>query len=354
MSDPGKRAVLRRVRAFADLSDADCDVVLGVLKARRGAPHDVLFREGDTGRSLMIVLDGDLVVRARSSAGADEVVARLGPGEVVGELAFIDAEPRSATVAAGDAPVTVLDFTREALAVLVRDTPRVASAILRNILADVARRLREAGNRLASGGPASERGPVSLGRATRTFSVEELRAVPAFASYAPEDLALLAHVAAFRAFAARDVLFRAGGAGESCFLLASGEVEVTRPGVALPIATLGPGSLVGQLALLDRAPRSATVTATTDTIALELRADAFANLLRASSPVALRFQWQVALAGVRQLREATRRLTQAAAIERSSSLNDLDARSVLDDWDDGSNTADAITLELAIDPRSRR
>src|SRR4051812_27080398 len=138
-----KRDVLRRVRAFAALSDDDCDAVLRVLKARRGNPGDVLFRQGDRGESLMIVLDGSLVARVRSDEREEREqreVARLGPGEVVGEMAFIDAEPRSATVVTAESgPVTILDFTREALGILVRDAPRVASAILRSVLVDVAR-----------------------------------------------------------------------------------------------------------------------------------------------------------------------------------------------------------------------
>jgi len=347
-----KRDVLRRVRAFADLGDEDCDAVLRVLKARRGNPGDVLFREGDPGASLMIVLEGSLVARVRTDSGAEEEVARLGPGEVVGEMSFIDAEPRSATVTTGDVPVTVLDFTRNALATLFRDAPRVAAAILRNVLFDVARRLREVGELLSDGaGPQSSRGPSSLGRAGRGLTAERLRSLPAFAGYAQEDLELLAYIATIRAFAGGDVLMREGTAGESCFLIASGEVSIARDGASAPIAVLGPGALVGQLALLDRAPRSATVIATHDTVALEVRGDAFTNLVRASSPVALRFQWQVALAGVKQLRTATRRLA-AARTERASlapdSMRQLDG---WDDWDDG---APALSLELAVDPASLR
>lgn len=297
----------------------------------------------------MIVLDGHLLARVRTDAGVDEEVARLGPGEVVGEMSFVDAEPRSATVVTGSAPVTVLDFTREALGLLVRDAPRVAAAILRNVLADVGRRLRDAGERLADGtGPNSSRGPASLGRTGRGLTADRLRALPAFADYAEEDLELLAYIATLRAFAKGEVLVREGAEGESCFLVGSGEVTVARSGGG-PITTLGPGALVGQLALLDRAPRSATVTASHDTVALEIRGDAFANLLRASTPVALRFQWQVALAGVKQLRTATGQLARA----RRSSLAPTSgtAPGGWDDWDDG---ASAVSLELAVEPRASR
>ncbi len=356
--DPAKREILRRVRAFADLGDAECDAVLAVLKARRGAPGDALFKEGDRGDSLMIVLDGHLVATVRSDAGTQEEVARLGPGEVVGEMAFVDAEPRSATVTA-PAGATVLEFSRAALDGLRVSAPRIAAAIQRNVLADVARRLRDAGQKLADpmsgssrggagGGGAGGAGPESR-RAGRGLTVEQLRSIPALASYTAEDLELLAYIATLKSFAAGEVLMKEGAAGDACWLVVRGAVAVTRAGHAAALAALGPGALVGQLALLDRSPRNATVTATADTMALEVRADAFANLVRASSPVALRFQLQVALAGVRQLRAATKKLAEASAREAASPMSSGRMLDV-EDWDD----APSAPLELELDPASIR
>ena len=321
-----RRTILRRVRTFADLTDPECDVVLGVLRARRGNPGDTLMREGEAGASLMIVLEGQLVARA-----GDEEVARLGPGEVVGEMSFIDAEPRSATVST-EAGATVLEFDRRGLAVLAKQAPRTASAILRNVITDVARRLRDAGEPVGrgpeDGGPSSLRG--------RGLTVAQLRALPALASYADEDLELLTHIAQLRRFPAKAMVVREGDVGDSCFLLLGGEVGVSRSGTF--VATLGAGALVGQLALLDRAPRAATVTARTETDALELRADAFSNLLRASSPMALRFQLQVALAGVRQLRIASARLAARASF--------VPGMRMLDDWDEGGQSSERLELDV--------
>ena len=329
--DPGRREILRRVRAFADLGDDDCDAVLAVLKARRGNPGDVLFRQGERGDTLLVVLDGHLVAKVEKDGGGAEEVARLGPGEVVGEMAFVDAEARSATVSA-PAGATVLEFSRDVLASLRAARPRAAASIQRNVLVDVARRLRDAGEKLTDGAggssPNSLRGgPESLRRPARERTAEQLRTIPTLASYTAEDRELLAYIAVLRTFAAGEMIMKEGTVGDACWVLLGGEVAVQRATQVTPIATLGPGALVGQLALLDRTPRSATVTATADTATLEVRADAFTNLVRASSPVALRFQWQVALAGVRQLRAATQRLAANASRE---------------------------SLELAIDPRSPR
>lgn len=360
--DPAKREIVRRVRAFADLADDECDAVLAVLKARRGAPGDALFKEGDRGDCLMIVLDGHLVATVRTDAGTEEVVARLGPGEVVGEMAFVDAEPRSATVTA-PAGATVLEFSRAALDGLRTSAPRIAAAIHRNVLSDVARRLRDVGEKLtdamsgsSGGSPRSMRsgsgsgsGPESSRRTGRGLTAEQLRTIPVLATYTAEDLELLAYIATFKSYPAGEVLMQEGAAGDACWLLVRGSVAVTRAAQSTPLAMLGPGALVGQLALLDRAPRNATVTATVQTAALEVRADAFANLVRASSPVALRFQLQVALAGVRQLRIATKKYAEASARE---SLAPMSSGRMLDveDWDDQPTGS----LELAVDPSSIR
>jgi CRP-like cAMP-binding protein len=136
-----KRDVIRRVRIFSGLGDTDCDAILAVIKARRGAAGDVLFRQGEPGSSMILVADGMLAARMRRDSGAETEIARFGPGEVVGEMAALDPAPRSATVYAAQAS-TVYEFGRDALDLLRKDAPPVASAIVRAVIRDVARRLR--------------------------------------------------------------------------------------------------------------------------------------------------------------------------------------------------------------------
>jgi CRP-like cAMP-binding protein len=63
------------------------------------------------------------------------------------------------------------------------------------------------------------------------------------------------------------------------------------------------------MALVDSSPRSASVRAQTRVVALELGRDVFERLVKSANPFALRFQRQIALAGIRQLRLANARLT---------------------------------------------
>ncbi|MGZ3419101.1 MAG: cyclic nucleotide-binding domain-containing protein [Polyangiales bacterium] len=356
----GKRDIIRRIKPFAALGDVDCDAILAVVKARRGNPNDVLFREGDPATSMLMVVEGALGVRV-----GDAEVARFGAGEVVGEMGVFDPaseSTRSATIVAR-APTLVLDFSREAISLLRRDAPFAAAALHRAILADVTRRLRDVNtkiDRVLDGGRKGSVGRPSMpmSQAARgkgpQLSSAQLRALPALREYGDADLELLSRATALRKFAPKEVLFDEGSIGDSCFLLLDGDVDVVRDhhGKVRVLSTLKAGALVGQLALVDRAPRSASVVANVQTHALELGKDVFDKLMQAQSALALRFQEQVAIAGIRQLRSATARLVALMA-----QRNEADAYMTggqADSWGDEPYEDGGAVLELAIDPVSLR
>lgn len=83
-------------------------------------------------------------------------------------------------------------------------------------------------------------------------------------------------------FAAGDVVLSEGEAGDRCYVIAEGcaEVSARESGAALPLATLNPGELFGEIALLTPAAvRTATVTARTPLLALSLDAGRVAAIL---------------------------------------------------------------------------
>jgi CRP/FNR family transcriptional regulator, cyclic AMP receptor protein len=100
-----------------------------------------------------------------------------------------------------------------------------------------------------------------------------------------EAEALLARSARFT-FTKGEVLLREGEEGQSMILLDAGKVEVQRGGRTL--ATLDPGAAIGEMALLDPAPRSATVVASTDGAAYELNRAVLWELLADGSPIAIK------------------------------------------------------------------
>jgi len=91
---------------FGLLADADVEWMARTGVARRVDPREPIIEEGKPHNSLVLVLDGEFVV---SSAEVGEI-ARLGAGEIVGEVSFVDPAPSSATVAArGSARALFID-----------------------------------------------------------------------------------------------------------------------------------------------------------------------------------------------------------------------------------------------------
>lgn len=142
------RAALKRVPLLARLSDGDCDSLLRFLRERRLVPGEALFRQGEPGDTLVVVVEGVLAVKARRSPNAPELeLARVGPGEVVGESTCLDPAPRSATVEA-TTHATVFELSRDAMTAMRQYVPRVASSMIGVVIADVTRRLREVDARI--------------------------------------------------------------------------------------------------------------------------------------------------------------------------------------------------------------
>jgi CRP/FNR family cyclic AMP-dependent transcriptional regulator len=84
---------------FGLLTDADVDWIGRTGQRRRVKDKETLIYEGKPIETIILVLAGELVVRSRAAGE----IQRLGVGEIVGEMSFVDAAPPSATVtAAGD------------------------------------------------------------------------------------------------------------------------------------------------------------------------------------------------------------------------------------------------------------
>jgi CRP-like cAMP-binding protein len=113
-----------------------------------------------------------------------------------------------------------------------------------------------------------------------------LAAIRVFSDLEPEDLAHLARAGAEAWYPQNQPLCTEGEVGDDLFVILDGEVSVTRATPAGPrlLSIEGAGSCIGELAVLDPAPREATVTASTVAVrALRLSGDAFREAL-ASSP----------------------------------------------------------------------
>ncbi len=111
-----------------------------------------------------------------------------------------------------------------------------------------------------------------------------LRNVGLFSDLDERDLESLADEFNERSFSAGDKITLEGEGGLMFFVVESGELSVEAHGE--PVATLGPGSSFGEIALIDRRPRTATVAAVTDVKAYGLPVFVFRPFVEARPEVA--------------------------------------------------------------------
>src|SRR5215210_5711620 len=96
-------AILRQVPLFAQLPPDALGALEERLRMRRYGKNDAVFFQGDPGMSLCIVRTGRVKLALSSPEGREIIIDLLGPGDVFGELALLDGEPRSADAVATEA-----------------------------------------------------------------------------------------------------------------------------------------------------------------------------------------------------------------------------------------------------------
>jgi CRP-like cAMP-binding protein len=146
---------------------------------------------------------------------------------------------------------------------------------------------------------------------TDAEKLEVLRRSPLFEMLSEAELKVLAGLSRTRSYATNEVVFHEGDAGDALFVLARGEVDVVArapSGDGRALATLGPPDAFGEMSLVDREVRSATVRARSECLALQLGADAFTAFRKRSRDGFTLILVNVARILSSRLRETNRKL----------------------------------------------
>jgi CRP/FNR family cyclic AMP-dependent transcriptional regulator len=120
---------LRRLGTFTEATDAELRKIAASGRVVAVPKNWSVIWERTPADKAYVVLDGDLDVRRKG-----EVVARLGAGDVVGEVAIVENRLRNATVVAATR-LEVLHFTKDAVEKLYADIPAFRAAVDRAVLA---------------------------------------------------------------------------------------------------------------------------------------------------------------------------------------------------------------------------
>jgi CRP/FNR family cyclic AMP-dependent transcriptional regulator len=111
---------------------------MGLYRASQGA---TIFREGDKGEYMCVVIKGELEMYKEDSQGAKKVVAVMNHGKTIGEMAMVDGEPRSATAVVRQ-EVLLVALTRDKFLQISLEKPGLATKILLVVARMLSQRLR--------------------------------------------------------------------------------------------------------------------------------------------------------------------------------------------------------------------
>lgn len=139
-----KRALFQEQR----LSNLEINFLTSLSKEIQTPPGKVIFREGDPGDRMYVVLEGRVMISKFIPGAGEEALAFLERGDYFGEMALIDNHPRSADAKASTEGAVLLAIPREVMSGIL-DINKVSSLRLLMILCDlIAKRLRELNEKL--------------------------------------------------------------------------------------------------------------------------------------------------------------------------------------------------------------
>jgi putative peptide zinc metalloprotease protein len=204
----------------------------------------VVVRQGDRGDDFFVVRSGTLEISRIEEDGTERVIRRRERGRSFGEIALLEGTRRTATVRALE-PSEIFLLDKGTFDRVLASNLAVADDVRADLL-----------------------------------SVSELRTLAPFAALDSADAARLLRGAAWRTFKPKEKIVTQGEEGDAFYVISSGQVDVLEG--RRRTGRLGAGDYFGEIALLTREPRTATVRAVTPVRALELERKAFDRVLAKS------------------------------------------------------------------------
>lgn len=138
---------LPSIAIFGGLEEKTLKRLIGLLGEHHFEPEVEICKQGEAGRSMFLVRQGEVVVCRDSAEGRRLKMVRLGPGEFFGEMTLIDIQKRSATVIA-QKPSLLFSLSNRDLYMLYQEDVAGYVMVLQNLCRELSRRLRVTNQRL--------------------------------------------------------------------------------------------------------------------------------------------------------------------------------------------------------------
>jgi signal transduction histidine kinase len=156
-------ASLETSNPFRNLSPTEQEALGKITVERSLVAGEQIFKEGDSGDGIYVVKEGSVEISVAMNQNVRRTFAKLGPGELFGEMAVLELKPRSASATAA-VDTQVYFIPRDGLLLMLGDSPALSLQLLR----DISQRLREFNRRYVEETIQAERLAV-IGRFARSI-----------------------------------------------------------------------------------------------------------------------------------------------------------------------------------------
>jgi CRP-like cAMP-binding protein len=133
--------MVESTQMFGDFEWHHIEDLCNYLEAYEADQGITLFREGDQGNYMCLIVEGSVDILKEDSHETNKIVSTVGRGKTLGEMALIDGQPRSATAVIAK-PATLAILTKTSFQRIVREKPALATQILLKIASLLSQRLR--------------------------------------------------------------------------------------------------------------------------------------------------------------------------------------------------------------------
>jgi CRP-like cAMP-binding protein len=294
MSETEAADFLATVPFFHGRDDADLVELARALRRRTVSQGEILWRQGDVARELVVVVDGDLSMTLSVPGERAVEIGQAGPGDIVGEIGLLDGGEHTMTVQA-TRPATLLVFGRHDFNALLTRPDRSAFELKRRLAFQLAGRLR---NQLAQLGR-------TLGGEVSAADQDRGRPLVDLEPSGPPDSRYLSRMAVFHDFdpvalwgfltsgsyaicPPGGTVLEEGARSTACYLTINGAVEkvLIRGDRRVRVGLAGPGKAFGYEGLIDDRPSPVTAITRERTLLLVLTRGPFEQLFGREDTIA--------------------------------------------------------------------
>ncbi|MGH7727581.1 MAG: cyclic nucleotide-binding domain-containing protein [Vulcanimicrobiaceae bacterium] len=240
-----REALVAAAFAGGGLTAAEIALLCREAHERSLTAGAVIAVEGDDGACYVVALGR--VALTQAVHGTSHVVGTAGAGDAIGAENFVSSDHRQAATANATSDVELLELDTASLQRLVAENPALAQFV--------------------------------AARAEQALLERLVRASASFDGVSSQEMSGLVHAVQRRTAPAGTDVVKQGAAGTEAFVIVAGRVEIIDEAAGRTLATLGPGALFGEAALLGDVARNATVRAVDETALLVLARDPLLNVL---------------------------------------------------------------------------